>query len=323
LNGKTVNQDGHLISYFGDLKIGKDKHPTRNTIMRGIKAFIIQDQDTGNPVFGRVEYPREGLKPETVAVPLLEIARNILPNLEKVVFDKWFSVGSLLEYLDKRMNLKYVTLITLYNNRIKEMKSITKDEFGPLVGTDRLIAFKDTTLRNFSGSMKLIVVCFLEGGKEKYQGYLTNDYESTGERILNEKSWRWRIENFFTDYDFLGLDALPSIELNKISAMMAMKLFAFTLLACMKKDIVAEFGNLTVESVFEEVIEFPAVVKAEADRIVVTFYGNYKEKHKIAVETLLKRLDVTGIPVSWLGNRSIPFHKSQKTHLLVFLLTYK
>jgi uncharacterized protein YbaA (DUF1428 family) len=205
------------------------------------------------------------------------------------------------------------------------MKSITKDEFGPLVGTDRLIAFKDTTLRNFSGSMKLIVVCFLEGGKEKYQGYLTNDYESTGERILNEKSWRWRIENFFTDYDFLGLDALPSIELNKISAMMAMKLFAFTLLACMKKDIVAEFGNLTVESVFEEVIEFPAVVKAEADRIVVTFYGNYKEKHKIAVETLLKRLDVTGrnIPVSWLGNRSIPFHKSQKTHLLVFLLTYK
>ncbi len=51
---------------------------------------------------------------------------------------------------------------------------------------------------------------------------------------------------------------------------------------------------MTVESVFEEVIEFPAVVKAEADRIVVTFYGNYKEKHKVAVETLLRRLDVTG-----------------------------
>jgi hypothetical protein len=95
LNGKTVNQDGHLISYFGDLKIGKDKHPTRNTIMRGIKAFIIQDQDTGNPVFGRVEYPREGLKPETVAVPLLEIARNILPNLEKVVFEVCYADNAL------------------------------------------------------------------------------------------------------------------------------------------------------------------------------------------------------------------------------------
>jgi hypothetical protein len=40
---------------------------------------------------------------------------------------------------------------------------------------------------------------------------------------------------------------------------------------------VAEFGNLTEESVFEDVLEFQAVVKAEADRIVVTFCGNYKE----------------------------------------------
>jgi len=29
-----------------------------------------------------VEYPRKGLKSETIAVPLLEIARNIVPNIE-------------------------------------------------------------------------------------------------------------------------------------------------------------------------------------------------------------------------------------------------
>ena len=74
--GRTVNLDGHLISYFGDLKLVN-------------------------------------------------------------VFDKWFSVGSLLEYRDKKMNLKYVTLIKLYDNRIEEMKSIPKAEFEPLVGTDR------------------------------------------------------------------------------------------------------------------------------------------------------------------------------------------
>jgi hypothetical protein len=60
-------------------------------------------------------------------------------------------------------------------------------------------------------------------------------------------------------------------------------MFAFNQLACMKKDIVAEFENFTVESVFEDVLEFPAVIKAEADRIVVTFCGNYKEKPKVAV----------------------------------------
>jgi uncharacterized protein YbaA (DUF1428 family) len=66
-----------------------------------------------------------------------------------------------------------------------------------------------------------------------------------------------------------------------------------------------------VESVFGGVIEFPALVKAEADRIVVTFYGNYKEKHKVAVETLLRRLDVTAEMYPYHGGElelTIAFH---------------
>ena len=305
--GKIVNLDCHFIGYFGDVKIGKDKHPTRNVSMRGIKAFISQDQETGNPVFARVEYPARGLKPENIAVPMLEITREILPELEKAVFDKWFSVGSLLEYLDKKMKLKYVTLIKLYDNRIEEMKSIPKEMFKPLVGTDQMIAFKDTTIRNFSGSMKLIVVQFVEDGVEKYYGYLTNDYESSEVQILKEKSWRWHIENFFKDCNFLGIDALPSIELNKIAAMLAMKLFAYCLFGCLKKDMEGDLGNLTMESVFDELMDFPALVKANGDRIVVTFYGHYKNWHKEAIENLMKRLDANGrnVPIPWLGNRRI------------------
>jgi hypothetical protein len=58
-------------------------------------AFVVQDQETGNPVFVRVKYPRKGLKPKNLTMPMLEITKDILPDLEKVVFDKWFSVGSL------------------------------------------------------------------------------------------------------------------------------------------------------------------------------------------------------------------------------------
>ena len=272
--------------------------------MRGIKAFIIQDQDTGNPIFGRVEYPRKGPKPETVTVPILEIARDILPDIKKVVFDKWFSVGSLLEYLDKNMRLKFVTLMKLYENRIEEMKSIPVEEFKSLVGTDRSIAFKDTTLRNFSGSTKLIVAKFFDGGEEKYHGYLTNDYEESEVQIIDESRWRWRIENFFKECDFLGLNALPGIELNKIAAMMAMRLFSFCVLACLKNDVGREFEKRIVESIFEEIIEFSALVKAKGDRIIVTFYGGYKEGHKVAVETLMGWLDESGqnVPMPWRGN---------------------
>ena len=305
--GKIINLDGHFIAYFGKSKIGKDKHPTRNISMGGIKAFFSQDQETGNPIFARVAYPRKGLTPENVTIPMLQIVKDILPEMEKVVFDKWFSVGSLLEYLDKKMNLKYVTLIKLYENRIEEMKSIPTEEFRPLIGSDRLIAFKDTTLRNFSGGMKLIVVRFFEDGIEKYYGYLTNDYESSEEQILDEKSWRWRIENFFKNCDFLGIDALPSIELNKIAGMLAMKIFSFNLVACLRKDLGGDFEKMTVESIFEELIEFPALVKTNGDKIVVTFYGNYKDSHKAAVQKLMKKFDETGMnaPISWMGDRRI------------------
>jgi len=305
--GKIVNLDAHIISYFGDMKIGKTKHGTRNISTRSIMAFAIQDQETGNPVFVRVKYPRKGLKPENLTVPMLEITKDILPNLDKVVFDKWFSVGSLLDYLDKTMNLKFVTLIKLHQNRIEEMKSIPKDEFKPLVESDRLIAFKDTTLRNYTGNTKLIVVNFVDDGEEKYCGYLTNDYESTEKRIIEEKGWRWRIENYFKECDFLGLDALPSIELNKIAAMIAIKTFSFCLVSCLKKDLGGDYEKMTVESIFEQIFEFPALVKGKGDRLIVTFYGNYKERHKNAVLKMMQKINETGrnVPIPWLGNRKV------------------
>ena len=50
----------------------------------------------------------------------------------------------------------------------------------------------------------------------------------------------------FKQCDFLGMDALPNVELNKIAMMMAMRLFAFDLIACLKKYAGREFENLTV-----------------------------------------------------------------------------
>ncbi|PXF62171.1 MAG: hypothetical protein C4B59_00740 [Candidatus Methanogaster sp.] len=132
---------------------------------------------------------------------------------------------------------------------------------------------------------------FFDGDEETYHGCLTNDYTESEAQIIDGSRWQWRIENFSEECDFLGIDALPSIELNKIAAMVAMRLFAFDLIARPKKGAGREFENLTIESIFEEIIEFPELVKAKRDRIVVTFYGGYKEWHKAAVNALMGRLD--------------------------------
>jgi hypothetical protein len=177
-----------LVSALGVVKENGD------SVLQSVLALIFlavvgKDQETGNPVFARVEYPRKGLKPGDVAVSMLKTTCEILPELEKAVFDKWFSVGSLLEYLDKRMNVKFVTLIKMFENRVKEMKSIPPEKFRVLVGEDAMVAFKDTNLSGYSGNVKLIVVKKVVDGEEKYYRYLTNDYESCEEQIIKEKGW--------------------------------------------------------------------------------------------------------------------------------------
>ena len=86
-----------------------------------------------------------------------------------------------------------------------------------------------------------------------------------------------------------------------------MKVFSFNLIACLRKDLGENFEKMTVESIFEQIIEFPALVQAKGDKIIITFYGNYKNNHKAAVQKLMKKFDETGMnaPISWLGNRRI------------------
>lgn len=64
-----------------------------------------------------------------------------------------------------------------------------------------------------------------------------------------------------------AVPALPCIELNKIAAIIAMRLFSFCVLACLKNGMGWKFEKLTAESIFEEIIEFSALVKAKVDRI--------------------------------------------------------
>ena len=98
--GRIVNLDRHFMGYFEKKRIGKDEHPTRNIGMKGINASFTHDQETGDPIFVRVDYP--GLKPGDVAIPMLNTTKDILGDeMETAVFDKWFSVGALLDYIDR------------------------------------------------------------------------------------------------------------------------------------------------------------------------------------------------------------------------------
>lgn len=306
-SGSTVNVDRHFMGYFGKKRIGKDKHPTRNISMKGVNASFTHDQKTGDPIFVRADYP--GLKPEEVAIPILKTTKNIIGDeMKMVVFDKWFSVGSLLNYIDQEMGLKYVTLLKLFHNRIQEMKSIPAEEFREMMDGKK-IAFIDTRLRNYEENAKLIIVCFQEDGEDKYYGYLTNDKESPEEEILEIYTKRWGIENFFKEDLFLNIDKLPGIGLNKISTMLAIKLIGHCIVSCLRRDIGGNYSKTEIEGIFEKFLNLQALVQSKGHTIHVT-YHRYPPELEALFQNINEKLKDKGIDskVPWLNDKKLQFH---------------
>ena len=124
----------------------------------------------------------------------------------------------------------------MHQNRIEEMKEIPLSEFRTMAD-GRQVAFKDTDLRNYEGTSKLIVIRFEEDGEEKYYGDLTNDMTSTEETIIEEYDHRWRIECLFKELAFLGFGRLPSTELNQATMSLGTKLVACNILSSLPRDI--------------------------------------------------------------------------------------
>ncbi len=308
--GRVINLDGKFLGYFGKKKIGKTKHPTRNIVLPGLNVFAVQDQETKNPIFLRVKYP--GLKAIDVGIALLERTMEIVGEgrLKKVIWDRWFSVGALLDYLDKYMNLKYVTIMKMYQNRIEEMKEIPVSKFR-MMADGRQVAFKTTDLRNYEGKAKLIVIRFEEDEEEKYYGYLTNDWTSTEETLIDEYDHRWRIECLFKEIEFLGFGKLPSTELNQATLSLGTKLIACNILSSLRRDIGGEFASRELKGILKEFLREQAFVKAEGRTVHVTFYGHrHEDILRPLFSNLNQRLQEKGVDerVPWLGYRNLEFH---------------
>ena len=247
-----------------------------------------------------------------MGIPLLERTIEIVGewHLEKVIWDRWFSVGALLDYLDKHLNLKYVTILRLHQNRIEEMKEIPVLEFRTMAD-GRQVAFKNTDLRNYRGKPKLIVIRFEEDEEEKYYGYLTNDTTSTEETIIEEYDHRWRIECLFKELEFLGFGKIPSTELNQATMSLGTKLVACNILSSLRRDIGRKYASRELRGILKEFLREQAFVKAEGRTVHVTFYGHrHEDILRPLFSNLNQRLIEKGIDerIPWLGYRRLEFH---------------
>jgi len=307
IRGELVNLDAHFSGYFGASLIGKDKHPTRNISLPGIKFYYAQDSLEKEPIYLEPHYT--GGKPADVAFPLIDATLKVVQSKGiRFIFDRWFSVGQLLEFLDKNYRVEFVTLLRLHQNRVKEMQRIPKDTFRKLNETQR-IAVTTTNIRNYTGKVKLIVI-EEEDEDPPLRGYLTNVKEDIEPRLVWDYSKRWRIENFFKENLFLHLDHLPGTDLSKINLLLYYKKIAYHAVSAFKKSLPDEHKNKHIQTIVEDFLETEAFVKKRGDRIRVSFMGHrYEDILQPIFSKIDYKLEEKGIEPGypWLNNHKIEF----------------
>ena len=80
------------------------------------------------------------------------------------------------------------------------------------------------------------------------------------------------IENFLKEAIFLNLDKLPGTELNKIAAMLAIKLVGYCTVSCLRRDIGGDYAKMEIEGLFEKFLNIQAFVRSKGEKIHVTYY---------------------------------------------------
>ena len=308
LDGSVLTCDTHLVKYNGKIDIQKDMIPQAGRACKAIRVYAVVDEGYRNPVYLSCGYP--GNKATTVGKKLINSTIDILPDDKKTrfVFDKWFSVGELLNYIQNN-NQDYITLIRRHKNRIKEMEDIPVEQFERI--TDNLgITHILVRLRNYEGEARLTVVELYNNGERKLLGYLSNNKEIDDQQIVQEYSDHWDIEFLFDELNYLGLSDLPSPTLNKITFSLAIKLIAYNAVSAFRANLDEEYIKHNVETIYDKFFDYQSLIKLKGEEIVVTVFNHpYAHELEPIYRNLSEKLKNKEInpKFSWLGNYPLKF----------------
>ncbi len=283
VTGDVLNMDGHSIKLFSRKDMKASYLTKEKAYGKAIRTFYTQDQASKKPLFVKAAY--SGATVAEVTPHLVEANKEILGGPFLTVNDKEWFIGSLLEQLDKIHGIQVLLPLKRTANRIKEMETIPFTQFKGRF-ENQPIATLVTELDGFTGHMKLFVKRNHDG---TFFALITNKKYFRAARALDVYRKRWRIENFFNENGFLGLDRLPSLELNAIQTALTLKMVSFHLVDNFRNNLPKPFSSMKPESIYQHFIQgVQGKVQIKKGKLHVDVYGF---QHRDVVAPLFERLE--------------------------------
>lgn len=115
---------------------------------------------------------------------------------------------------------------------------------------------------------------------------------------------------WFDEEKFLGLDHIPSVELNEVTFHLAIKLITYNIISAFRANLGRPCVPLNAESIYDKFFNEQALVRLRDNQITITIFAH---KHRELVESLYhnlnsklekKRINPT---IPWLNNHTLHF----------------
>jgi hypothetical protein len=302
--GHPVNTDGHNIATYSrkDMKLSYITKEGRYG--KAFRCFYTQDQNSKKPLAALVTY--SGTTVMQATKDLAEMTKRILDQDFLMVSDKEWYIGKLIQELHEQYGVEILVPVKKTEKRISEFESIPTDMY--VKSEMGNIAAIYTQMNDFNGPLKMFLKKQPEG---TYFALITPKEDIDSGAAMSNYTKRWRIENFFKENDFIGINNLPSLNLNAMQAMLSLRILAFNALDNFRNDLGPEHSHKTPETIFREFINgVQGRIELKGDKIIVNVYGFQQDKTVAAImNNLESKLEKSNVDprIPWLGNRRLEF----------------
>src|SRR3989442_4689226 len=109
-----------------------------------------------------------------------------------------------------------------------------------------------TTMTDFDGPLRMLLKKRRNG---QYFALITPACAMTADTAMPTYTKRWRIENFFAENAFLGVNHLPSLHLNAIQTMLSLRLLAFHVVDNFRHDLGPAYQKKTPQLIHREFVD--------------------------------------------------------------------
>jgi hypothetical protein len=292
-----INLDFHTIPHFGDESVLQEHWAgARNKRMKGALTLVGQDAASKLILYTAADIKRQ--EADDQVFEFLSFWKKVQRGVKStLVFDSKFTSYVNLSKLNGQ-GIKFITLRRRGKKLVESLDTLVPWKSIHIPHAKRKfqnpqIHESSISIKHYEGELRQIVI--RGNGRETPAFLITNDIETSPERIVSDYARRWRVENVISEaVKFFNLNALSSPILTKVHFDVLMTMIADTLYSQLAQKL-RGFEECDAPTIFRHFVKGKGQIRIEGNEMTVNF-------PRRAHNPILRNVPWSNLPVklSWL-----------------------